>query len=155
MPENTFTLNSLEAQTPASTDVFLKSDTSGNYRKTSLAQIVSAVTDAAFSVTDIDLTQYVNDKFTASRARMKKMGNYVVWFSIQVTVATAFNEPYGQNIITFGSDVAPAPTYTAELSGYNSTQGKAVRVYKSGASISIAGSAAVGDVITIGGCYVI
>lgn len=155
MAENTFTLNSLEAQTPASTDVFLKSDASGNYRKTSLAQIVSAVTDAAFGVTDTDLTQYVNAKFTASRARMKKMGNYVVWFSVQVTVATAFNEPYGQNIVTFGSDVAPAPTYTAELCGYNITKDKAVRVYKSGASISIAGAGDVGDVITIGGCYIV
>lgn len=155
MPENTFTLNSLEAQTPASTDVFLKSDTSGNYRKTSLSQIVTAVTDSAFGVTDTDLTQYINAKFTASRARMKKMGNYAVWFSIQVTVATAFNTSYGQSIVTFGNDVAPFPTYTAELSGYNVTQGKAVRVYKSGADISVVGSGEVGDVIVVGGCYII
>lgn len=155
MANNTFTLNSLEAQTPASTDFFLKSDTSGNYRKTSLSQIINAVTDSAFGVTDTDITQYVNAKFSASRARMKKMGNYVVWLSIQVTVATDFNEPYGQNIVTFGNDVAPAPAYTAELCGYNVTRDKAVRVYKSGASISIAGSGAVGDIITIGGCYII
>lgn len=154
MANETFTLNSLETGSPAMSDFFLKSDSNVNYRKCSLSQIATAIIANSFSVTDVDLSSYVDSKFTASRARMKKIGNFAVWFSIQVTVSEAFSSQYGEHVVTFGGDIAPAPTYTAELSCYNVTKGQAVRAYKSGASISVIGSYDSGDVLVIGGSYI-
>lgn len=154
MSESNFTINSLETATPSSSDFFLKSNGNTEYRKCTLGAMGNAIIANAFPVAEVDLSSKVNSNFTATRAKLKKIGNFH-WCSIQVTCANNISAPYGQTVISVGSDIAPFPSYTAELNGYNVTTGNCIRAYRSNANISIVGNFTSGDVIIIGGMYIV
>lgn len=149
-----FTLNSLESATPASGDYFLKSNANAEYRKCTLEQLAGAINNIVLPVGEYDLSANVKSNFNVTRARFKKIGPFH-WFSIQVTVINAFDAPYGEQVLSVGQDIAPYPSYTAELIGYNVTKKTSVRAYRSSANVSVVGSFSAGDVIVIGGMYLV